>query len=213
MNYFKYASTLLLVSSSLAFAADVADSSQDKIEYRATPVAEQQFDLKDDDDDGVINARDLCPGTPIQSRIDNDGCGTYTNNAEEKQLHILFSNASSEINPIFASQISEMASFLKEFPTTSIELSGYASKVGKPDLNLTLSKDRALAVQNQLISDGIESDRIKIVAYGDTKLEAEGDDPISHAKNRRVVASVVGHKGEISKRWTIFTTLPRQMEY
>jgi outer membrane protein OmpA-like peptidoglycan-associated protein len=213
MTYFKYASALLLLTSSFAFAANVADSSNDKFEYRATPIADQQFDLNDDDDDGVINARDLCPGTPIQTRIDNDGCGTYSNNAEEKQLHILFANASSEINPIFVTQIAEMSSFLKEFPTTTIELSGYASKVGNPALNLNLSKQRAIGVQRQLISDGIDEERIKIVAYGDTKLDADGDDPISHAKNRRVVASVVGHKGEIAKRWTIFTTLPRQLEY
>ncbi|MGX9418372.1 OmpA family protein [Vibrio sp. WJH972] len=210
MTYFKYASALLLLSSSLAFASDIADSSSDEYEYLDVPVANQQFDLNDDD--GVINARDLCPETSIQASIDNDGCGAYSDSSDEKALHILFSNASSEINPIFIAQVTEMASFLKEFPAVTIELSGFASKVGNPDANLALSKNRALSVQQKLIDEGIDASRISIVAYGDTRLEAEGDDPISHAKNRRVIASVIGHKGDISKRWTIFTTLPRQTD-
>lgn len=212
MTYFKYASALLLLSSSVAFATNVADSSNDQYEYLDVPVANQQFDLHDDDEDGVINARDLCPGTSVQASIDNDGCGAYSNSSTEKALHILFANASSEVNSIFVSQISEMAQFLQEFPTASIELSGYASKVGDHKMNLILSENRAKAVQKLLANGGIDPERIKIVAYGDTHLEVEGDDPISHAKNRRVIASVVGHKGDISKRWTIFTTLPRQTE-
>jgi hypothetical protein len=32
---------------------------------------------------------------------------------------------------------------------------------------------------------------------------------VSHARNRRVTASVVGFKGEVVKEWTVFTTLPK----
>lgn len=213
MTYLTYIPGLLLLASTSVFAQDIAISSEDIEPYVATPVAEQAADLKDDDNDGVINARDLCPGTPSQAEIDNDGCGTYSNSTEQKQLHILFGNNSSAINPIFLAQIAEMASFLKEYPTTSIELRGYASKTGDPDKNLILSKQRAEAVESQLVNNGIIPSRIKIIGYGDTNLVETGDDPVSHAKNRRVTASVVGYKGEISKRWSIFTSLPRVTNY
>lgn len=213
MTYLKLISGLLLLTSTSLIAEEVKIDSSDAYDYIMTPVAKQSADLKDDDNDGVINARDLCPGTPVQATIDNDGCGTYSNSTEQKQLHILFANGSDIVNPIFASQIAEMARFLKEYPATSIELRGYASKTGDPEKNLILSKQRAEAVESQLINNGIVPSRIQVIGYGDTDLEVTGDDPISHAKNRRVTASVVGYKGEISKRWTIFTTLPRVTSY
>ncbi len=219
-SYFKFVSTILLLTSVSVYAdenAAVTDSTETKnsdvYDYITTPTADQIYDLQDDDNDGVVNARDLCPGTPAQARIDNDGCGTYSNSSEEKKLHILFSNNSYSINPIFSSQISEMAKFLKEYPSTSIELRGYASKVGNPKKNLILSKQRARAVESQLIDNGISANRIKIIGYGDTNLAQLGNDPIANAKNRRVTASVIGYKGEISKRWSIFTTLPRVTTY
>ncbi len=213
MIYLKLASSLLLFTSISAFSADTADSNSDKYPYIDTPTADQHFDLLDDDNDGVINARDLCPGTPPLASINNDGCGTYSKSTEEKKLHILFANNSSDINPIFLSQINEMANFLKEYPTTTIELSGYASKTGDPQKNLKLSTKRAIAVQSKLVEDGIDIGRIKIIGYGDRNLEALGNDPVSLARNRRVKATVKGYKGEISKRWTIFTLLPRQTKY
>ncbi|NMT03339.1 OmpA family protein, partial [Vibrio parahaemolyticus] len=44
---------------------------EDEYEYRPVPNAEQIADLQDDDNDGVINARDMCPGTPEGSEVDN----------------------------------------------------------------------------------------------------------------------------------------------
>ncbi|PAR29891.1 OmpA family protein [Vibrio metoecus] len=180
----------------------------DEYNYRATPLADQIADLKDDDNDGVINARDLCPDTPRGSEIDNDGCGTFIKASQMQQLHILFANDSSAIEPAFLTQIRQMAEFLQGYPSTSIELQGYASKVGRADYNLALSKQRSEAVRDQLIRDGIDPSRVNIIGYGDSVLEAEGEDDISHARNRRVTATVVGYKGEVVKEWTIFTTLP-----
>ncbi|CAH1206619.1 OmpA family protein [Vibrio harveyi] len=181
----------------------------DEYEYMETPTANQIADLIDDDRDGVINARDLCPGTPEGSLIDNDGCGEYAKSSQEMQIRVLFANDSSEINPVFAQQISDLSDFLKEYPTTSIELQGYTSITGTDEYNLALSKRRAESVRKELIKNGISPDRLRIVGFGETKLAAQGTDERSHALNRRVTATVVGYKGEVEKEWTIFTTLPK----
>lgn len=115
-------STLIMVTSSSA----IAQQFNDEYAYLPTPKPEQIYDLQDDDNDGVINARDLCPGTPVVAEIDNDGCGSYFESSEQKQLHILFANNSTEINPAFLSQIRQMAAFLKRYETTTIQLQGYA---------------------------------------------------------------------------------------
>ncbi|RBW65763.1 OmpA family protein [Vibrionales bacterium C3R12] len=184
-----------------------ASFSQDEYDYRATPEAEQIADLLDDDRDGVINDRDLCPGTPSKAEIDNDGCGTYIKTSEQMKLRILFANNSTEINPVFRGQIRQMADFLRQYPSTSIELQGFASKVGNPQANMKLSKRRAENVESMIISYGISQTRIRNVGFGDHNLSEKGTDQVSHALNRKVVATVVGHKGEVKEEWTIFTKI------
>ncbi|MEK2098416.1 OmpA family protein [Vibrio parahaemolyticus] len=181
---------------------------EDEYDYRAFPTAEQIADLQDEDNDGVINARDLCPGTPAGSEVDNDGCGKYIKASEKMQVRVLFANDSDEINPVFRRQIRELSEFLKDYPTTSIELQGYASKTGGSKHNQDLSERRAKNVREALLSYGIEPNRVRIIGFGDTHLAEQGTDQVSHALNRRVTASVVGYKGKVKKEWTIFTTLP-----
>lgn len=178
----------------------------DRYDYIDTPVPNQIDDLLDDDNDGVINARDLCPQTPSLAEIDNDGCGTYIKTSDTIDLHVLFANDSSDVQPIFMTQIRQLAQFLEEYPSTSVELQGFASKVGSADYNLALSERRAKAVEDLLISYDINPERVRIVGFGDTNLSAYGDDEIAHAQNRRVLASVIGYKGHVKEEWTIFTT-------
>ncbi|MDE1346894.1 OmpA family protein [Vibrio aestuarianus] len=198
----KYLLPIMASSTLIISATSYAD---DEYEYITTPLATQIDDLQDDDRDGVINARDLCPDTPLRSDIDNDGCGTYIKTEEQLQLRILFANDSADINPVFRGQIRSMSEFLKQYPSTSIELQDYASKVGSAEYNLALSKKRAYNVENTLISYGISQSRIRIVGFGDTNVAESGDDEVSHAMNRKVIATVVGHKGSIKEEWSIFT--------
>lgn len=174
-------------------------------DYMETPKSDQIADLRDDDYDGVINARDICPGTPRGAEIDNDGCAEYVEHSDKKDLKILFANDSSEISPIFKTEIRTMAEFLGEYPDTSIQLQGFASQQGNAEYNIHLSKLRASAVRIALIEYGVDPDRIETVGFGDTQLTAKGDSAVSHALNRRVVASVVGFKGDVINEWNIFT--------
>lgn len=109
---------------------------------------------------------------------------------------------------MFKNKIDELAAFLKKYPTTSIEIQGYASKVGRAEYNLNLSRHRAENVRNLLIEKGIPGDRLAIIAFGDTQLAEPGMDRVSHALNRRVTATVVGQQGMVKDEWTIFTTFP-----
>nr|WP_167310291.1 OmpA family protein [Vibrio sinaloensis] len=190
----------------LAVAVTTAVSAQDEYDYIDTPVADQIADLTDDDRDGVVNARDICPNTPLGAQVDNDGCGESLKTEEERQLRILFANDSYEINPIFSDQIQTMAEFLEKYQSASIQIQGFASKVGEPEYNLELSKKRAHAVEDELLSYYVEPSRVSIIGYGETRLEAQGDDETSHALNRKVTATVVGLDEEVIEEWTIFTT-------
>ena len=174
-------------------------------DYIETPAPSQIADLRDNDNDGVINARDICPGTPRGAQIDNDGCAEYVEQSDKKDLKILFANNSSEISPTFKSEIRTMAEFLAEYPETSIQLQGFASQQGNAEYNIRLSELRASAVRVALINYGVNPDKIETIGFGDTLLTAKGDSAVSHALNRRVVATVVGFKGDVVDEWNIFT--------
>ncbi|MGF1755570.1 OmpA family protein [Vibrio makurazakiensis] len=207
MKITQLALSLFALSSPLAVHA--SDIQSDEFEYREVPNSIQNADLIDDDNDGVINARDLCPGTPAKAELDNDGCSTYIKTSENKDIHILFSNDSAVVNPVFLAQIREMSDFLEQYSSTSIELLGYASKVGKASYNLELSKKRANAVRQALIDNGVSHTRIRIVGYGADNLTDLGTDELTHAKNRKVLASVVGFKGNVKEEWDIFTKIKK----
>ncbi|MDN2481039.1 OmpA family protein [Vibrio agarivorans] len=200
----------LLSSQALADAVYYEKDTNDEYDYRDTPVPDQTFDLLDDDKDGVINARDMCPGTPIGAEIDNEGCGTMSASRSQMQIYILFENDSDVIGTAFMNQIRDMAMFLEDFPQTSIELKGYTSKVGSDEYNLDLSKRRAASAESALKKYGITDDRIRIVGFGESELVAQGDEEVSHAQNRRVVATVVGLENVVDMEWNIFTTLPNK---
>lgn len=174
-------------------------------DYIHPPVADQVADLSDDDKDGVINARDKCANTIIGSEVDNVGCGTQITEANEFELKVLFDNNSHNISPAFINEISQLSAFLNQYPETSIELQGYASRVGSAEHNLTLSEQRAKQVKQALINVGIQENRIKIVGYGDTVVIQEGNAELDHALNRRVSAKVVGYDDKILEEWHIFS--------
>lgn len=198
---FKHA-LLSLTSLSILMSAQV---SSEEYRYIDVPVPSQVADLADNDKDGVINARDKCENTALGAEVDNNGCGTQIKSANEMQLKILFPNASSTINSVFVQEITNMVSFLKKYPQTSVELQGYASKVGNTEYNMALSKQRANNVKDQLISSGIDSSRVTIVGFGDTSVENTEDSELAHALNRKVTATVVGYDDKILREWNIFS--------
>ncbi|MCG3863753.1 MULTISPECIES: OmpA family protein [unclassified Photobacterium] len=169
------------------------------------PIAKQTKDLFDADSDGVINQRDRCADTPIDAVVDNDGCPTFVKNSEENNIHVLFANDSSEIPESYMENISNMSDFLAKYPKTHIELKGYASPVGSAAYNVALSKRRAAAIRQALITEGVAPSRIKTIGFGDSDPVKASDVEESNTLSRRVVAQVVGSQGNVVKEWTIYT--------
>ena len=184
-------------------------ANEDEYEYIPHPKANQVADLLDDDRDGVINARDLCPETLEGAEINNDGCANLFKEEEELALRVLFAHDSYEINPVFSDQIQTMADFLDKYKSASIEVQGHTSKVGPEAYNYTLSKQRANAVQDELLYYGIAPERVTIVGFGESLLEDEGDDEVAHATNRRVTATVVGLSEKVVEEWSIFSIIEK----
>ena len=75
------------------------------------------------------------------------------------------------------------------YPGTKVTVEGFADPAGTVSYNLALSKRRADAVRQYLVSQGLSSDQLNTVGYGKTRLVvpgAWGDRPGAE-QNRRVV--------------------------
>lgn len=169
------------------------------------PQAEQRSDLFDADSDGVINARDLCDGTPPEAVIDNDGCPTYLLLESDNSLRVQFANDSAIVEPAYREALDKMAGFLKLYPETFLELQGHTSSLGSDDYNQNLSVQRAKAVQAQLIERGVPVERLTLIGLGEGNLMLADSTETTQLVNRRVVGRVKGFKGDIREAWTIFT--------
>lgn len=84
------------------------------------------------------------------------------------------------------SEIREIAGILKENSAFKVNLSGYADKgTGFPELNMRLSKNRAEAVRDALVEEGIDSSRISVEYWGDTRSVSE-----TPSENRTVICVI-----------------------
>lgn len=79
-----------------------------------------------------------------------------------------------------------IAEVLLEFPDTDLFIEGHTDSVGNDQYNMELSKKRAEAVVNYLVSDNIAKERFTVVAFGETKPRFENTTKDGQAKNRRV---------------------------
>jgi outer membrane protein OmpA-like peptidoglycan-associated protein len=72
-----------------------------------------------------------------------------------------------------------------------VQLSGHTDNTGKPESNMTLSKNRTQAVKDYLISRGVEEYRIRTEWFGQERPVADNKTPAGRQKNRRVEMKIV----------------------
>lgn len=97
-----------------------------------------------------------------------------------------FSSGSFALSSQSLSVLDEAARILKDYPHTTLEIAGHADSSGKETYNLELSRKRAEAVKEYLITKGIAATRLHTAGYGAGKPVADNATPEGRQKNRRV---------------------------
>ncbi len=82
--------------------------------------------------------------------------------------------------------LTEVQKLLAENKDLKLKIEGHTDNVGKPAMNLALSKQRAAAVKSWLAKKNIQGSRLATDGLGDTKPVADNQDEQGRAKNRRV---------------------------
>jgi outer membrane protein OmpA-like peptidoglycan-associated protein len=122
-------------------------------------------------------------------RIAGGGSDAYHKIMTEGKLvthGIHFETGKADILPESMGTINEVYKILNNHPELKLEIDGYTDNVGKADMNLKLSQQRADAVKEQLAGLGIDTARLTTKGFGDKNPVDTNSTPEGKANNRRV---------------------------
>lgn len=148
----------------------------------------------DTDGDGVIDRLDKCPGTPAGVAVDAYGCPRQGSATLEG---VTFEYDSAQLAGDSRSVLNAVAMDLKKYPELRIELQGHTDANGPDQYNLKLSQQRADAVRNFLMEQGVPGNQVTAKGYGEAQPIAENTSAEGRARNRRVVMYVLDNPGNV----------------
>lgn len=105
--------------------------------------------------------------------------------------NILFDVGKAVVKKESKPELDKVVAFLKQNPTTEIELSGHTSSEGDAAMNRSLSYRRVQACKDYVTKKGVDAGRIVTVGYGPDRPVASNETEDGRKLNRRVELRVV----------------------
>ena len=148
----------------------------------------------DNDGDGILDVDDLCPDEAevINGEKDEDGCpdDVLAVRASE-QIVILeklyFSSGKEVLLRRSYPVLTAVAAVLKGNPDIlQVRVEGHTDGKGRDSYNQKLSQRRSETVMRRLISEGVASERLEAVGYGEARPVADNETAGGRERNRRV---------------------------
>ena len=152
--------------------------------------------IPDTDGDGINDEEDRCPTVPGVK--ENNGCPEISKEVKERLNYvahnILFATGSTQLTGDSYENLNELVSILKKDKNLKLEIEGHTDTTGTADHNMVLSRNRANAVKNYLISSGIAEERITAIGRGQEHPVADNTTKEGKAANRRVELKLTSDK-------------------
>jgi outer membrane protein OmpA-like peptidoglycan-associated protein len=105
---------------------------------------------------------------------------------------VLFDTGKYSLKPGAREKLAKVAGILIAYPGLNIEVGGYTDNVGGDAMNQTLSENRAGAVRNYLVEEGVITNSVTSKGFGNTLPVASNDNAAGRQENRRVELVVSG---------------------
>jgi outer membrane protein OmpA-like peptidoglycan-associated protein len=105
--------------------------------------------------------------------------------------NILFETNSFALKRESKGELDELVSLLQSNAGMRIQIVGYTDNTGNEASNLTLSQNRARAVYEYLVSQGISPERLSYMGMGESNPAASNDSEEGRAQNRRIEFTVI----------------------
>lgn len=103
---------------------------------------------------------------------------------------VLFGYDSAKLDESSKILIDAQSRFLRVNNDLNFVIEGHADERGTREYNLALGEQRATAVRDYLVIQGIDPDRIKVISYGKEKPAVVGSNSMAWSKNRRAVTII-----------------------
>lgn len=110
---------------------------------------------------------------------------------------ILFDVNSAVLSTQAMQTLKDLNRVLKKYPKNRIVVQGFTDSTGSDAYNKTLSTQRAQAVYNYLIANGLKTLSITYIGYGESNPIASNDTEAGRAQNRRVVLAITANEKDI----------------
>lgn len=105
---------------------------------------------------------------------------------------VLFDTGKYTLKPNTQISLAKVATILELYPGLKVQVEGYTDSTGSPSLNQKLSENRADAVRDFMVNNGVPRDNITAQGYGATDFVAPNNTAAGRAQNRRVELVVSG---------------------
>lgn len=99
---------------------------------------------------------------------------------------VLFDSGKATLQPGARTKLAELAQILARYPRTIVTITGNTDSRGSAELNDRLAKERAQAVADELVANGVNPARIHTFGAGAANPVASNDTPEGRQQNRRV---------------------------
>jgi peptidoglycan-associated lipoprotein len=103
---------------------------------------------------------------------------------------VLFDYDSAKLDTSAKILLDAQSRFLRANADLNFIVEGHCDERGTREYNLALGEQRATAVRDYLVIQGIDPDRIKVISYGKEKPAVVGSNTMAWSKNRRAVTII-----------------------
>jgi outer membrane protein OmpA-like peptidoglycan-associated protein len=105
---------------------------------------------------------------------------------------VLFDVAKSDLRPEGREDLAKLAGIVLNYPSLKLSIEGHTDNTGSTESNQALSQQRANAVRDYLISQGLSSDSLTAQGLGENNPVADNSTAEGQQKNRRIDIIVSG---------------------
>ena len=165
----------------------------DKCPNVAGPVANGGCAWPDTDGDSILDKDDKCP--TVAGVASEGGCPEIISNEAKMGMDsfaeaILFNTGRASFKSGVTTTLDGMLAIITEFPLATFSIQGFTDSVGSASGNLKLSSERANAVKDYLVNNGVDSSRLTASGLGEESPIGSNMNRAGRAKNRRVEVKV-----------------------
>ncbi len=104
---------------------------------------------------------------------------------------VFFATNKSNLLPESSNALQALLKAMEDNPNLFIEIIGYTDNIGNEEKNILLSENRAIAVANYLIENGISEQRIKKAGFGSSNPISDNITEAGRALNRRIEIKIL----------------------